>query len=144
MTRFLPFLVGVVIIPSSCKKQPPLGINLEQPVTKSISFEVYAAKDYNDAFYDNALAEVKLGIGVINLKTNVATVVWDTTFNFRQLKQYPQVGQKILIDKTLQHLPNTELMHVSKTIRYNVNGYLSMESSGEGVTSTGKLVTVSL
>ena len=144
MTRFLPLLFGVVVTASSCTKQPPLGINQEQPVTKTVSFEVYAAKDYNDAFYDNALAEVKLGIAVINLKTNVTTVVWDTTYNFRQLKQYPQIGQRILIDKTLQHLPNTELLHVSKTVRYNVNGYMSMESSGEGVTSTSKLVTVSL
>ena len=144
MTRFLPLLIGVLVTTSSCTKQPPITERPEELVTKGVSFEVYAAKDYNDPFYDNALAEVKLGIGLTNLKTNITTVVWDTTFSFRQLRQYPQVAQKIIIDKTLQHLPNTELLQVSKTIRYNVNGYLSMEASGEGVTSTSKLVTVSL
>lgn len=143
MPRFLPLLIAVVITVSSCTKHS-VESKLEEPVTKTVSFEVYAAKDYNDPFYDNALAEVKLGIGVLNLKNNTTTVVWDTTFNFRQLKQYPQAAQKIIIDKTLQHLPNSELLQVSKTVRYNVNGTMSMESSGEGVVSTSKLVTVSL
>lgn len=143
MPRFLPLFIGVVITASSCTKQPVENI-LEEPVTKSVSFEVYAAKDYNDPLYDNALAEITLGIGVLNLKNNTTTVVWDTTFNFRQLKQYPQAAQKIIIDKTLQHLPNSELLQVSKTVRYHVNGQMSMESSGEGVSSTSKTLTVSL
>jgi len=144
MSRFLPFLIGAVIAVSSCTKQPLIEGKLEEPVTTSLSFEVYAARDYNDVYYDNSLAEVRLGIGVINLKTNITTVVWDTSFSFRQLKQYPQIAQKTLISKMIQHLPNSELLNVSKAVRYNVNGYMSMESSGESVTSTSKLVSVSL
>jgi hypothetical protein len=144
MFRFLPLFIGIVITTFSCTKQTPVANKPEQPVTKSVSFEVYAARDYNNPFYDNALAEVKLSVAILNLKTNTTTVVWDTTFNFKQLKQYPQIAQKITIDKTLQHLPNSELLHVSKTVRYNVNGSMSMESSGEGVSSTSKLVTVSI
>jgi hypothetical protein len=144
MNRILPLLVGVVITASSCTRQPPIENRPEVIVTKAVSFEVFAARDYNEPFYDNALAEVKLSVAVMNLKNNTTTVAWDTTFNFRKLKQYPQPAQRITIEKTLQHLHASELLHVSKIVRYNVNGVMSTQASGEGVTSTSTVVTVSL
>jgi len=144
MNRFLPLLIAVVLISSSCTKHSPVETRPEQAITKNVAFEIYSARDYHDAFYDNALAEIKLAITILNLKNNSTTVVWDTTYDFRQLNQYPQVGQKIRIDKIVQHLENSELLHVSKTVRYNINGQMSMESSGEGLVSTSKLFVVSL
>ncbi len=144
MNRFLPLLIAIVLISSSCTRQPPVEITPEQTVTKNVAFEVYAAKDYSDAFYNNALAEIKLGLAILNLKNNSTTVIWDTTYDFRQLRQYPQIDHKIRIDKLVQHLENSELLHVSKTVRYNINGQMSMESTGEGVPSASKLFIVSL
>jgi hypothetical protein len=144
MTRFLPLLIGAIITASSCTKNPRVELKPEPTVTKAVSFEVFAARDYNEPSYDNALAEVKLSLAVLNLKNNTTTEAWDTTLNFRQLRQYPQIAQRIRIDRTLQHLESSEILHVSKVVRYNVNGLMSMEASGEGVTSTSKLVTVSL
>ena len=112
---------------------------------KTIAFNVYAEKDYSDAFYDNALAEVRLSIGKISLKSNTTEIVWDTTYSFRQFKQYPQVGQMIHIEKQVPHFENSELLRVGKVVRYNVGGSSSMEASGEDLHwfEKSKLVTVS-
>jgi len=144
MSRFLAPLIAIALIASSCTKQRPLATSPEKSVIKNVAFEVYAAKDYSEAFYDNSLAEIKLSIAILNLKNNTTTVAWDTTYDFRQLKQYPQIGQKIRIDKAVEHLENSELLHVSKTVRYNVNGQMSMDASGEGVAASSKLFIVSL
>ena len=138
-------MIGVAFVASSCKKQPSLDAAPEMPVTKKIAFEVFTQKDYSDAFYDNALAEVHLSIAKTGYKDNKATVVWDTTYNLRQFRQYPQMPQKINIEKMVQHYENSETLLVSTIVRYNFNGYLSMEAKGEPVLRNQqfKLATVS-
>ena len=136
-------LIGLWL--TSCKKDPVEVPLAETPVTKTITFNVYASKDYSDAFYDNALAEVHLEIGKISLKDNSIKTVWDTTYSFRQFKQYPQAAQMIRIEKAVPHFENSELLRVGKVVRYNVGGSPSMEASGEDLHwfEKTKLVTVS-
>jgi hypothetical protein len=145
MKQLLPALIGIALVVSSCTKQPLETVTPETPVTKKIAFEVYTQKDYSDAFYDNALAEVRLSIGKINYKDGKTTILWDTTYNFRQFKQYPQMVQKYTIEKTVEHYENSETLQVSTIVRYNFNGYLSMEAKGDPVLANQKykLATVS-
>jgi hypothetical protein len=145
MKQFLPALTGIAIIVSSCTKQPPLAVVPEAPVTKKIDFEVYTQKDYSDAYYDNALAEVRLSIAKASYKDDKTTIVWDTTFNFRQFKQYPQMAQKYMIEKTVEHYENSETLQVFTVVMYNFNGYRSMEAKGDPVLANQKykLATVS-
>ncbi|HTM93445.1 MAG TPA: hypothetical protein VL095_13575 [Flavisolibacter sp.] len=138
MKRFLPALTGIAIVVSSCTKQPPLTVTPETPVTKKIDFEVYTQKDYSDAYYDNALAEVRLSIAKASFKDDKTTIVWDTTFNFRQFKQYPQMAQKYTIEKTVDHYENSETLQVSTVVMYNFNGYRSMEAKGDPVLTNEK------
>jgi hypothetical protein len=145
MRKLLPTLIGIILVASSCTKDPVVAPTQDRPVAKKIEFDVFASKDYNDPFYDNALAEVRLTISKSSLKNNTSTIVWDTTYNFRQFKQYPQMMQKIQIEKNVEHYENTELLRVSTVVRYNFNGYLSMEAKGEDVlrNQNFKLATVS-
>ena len=145
MKRILPVLIGVAFIAASCTKEPPVVAVPEVPVTKKIAFEVFTQKNYNDAFYDNALAEVHLSIAKTGYKDNTTTIVWDTTYSFRQFRHYPEIAQKIAIEKIVPHYESSELLHVSKVVRYSFNGYMSMEAAGEDVlrNQTYKLVTVS-
>jgi hypothetical protein len=145
MKRLLPALIGIALVVSSCTKQPVETVTPETAVAKKIAFEVYTQKDYSDAFYNNALAEVKLSIGKINYKDSKTTVLWDTTYNFRQFKQYPQMGQKYIVEKMVDHYENSESLQVSTVVRYNFNGYLSMEAKGDPVlvNEKYKLATVS-
>jgi hypothetical protein len=128
----------------SCSKDP-VQVQQETPVNKTIAFAVFTSKDYNDAFYDNAFAEVRLSIGKINLKNNTTEIIWDTTYNFRQFKQYPKLDQKIHLEKVVSHFENAEVLQTSTVVRYNFNGNLSMEAKGDPVQryERYKLMTVS-
>lgn len=99
MRKFVPALVGIAIVVSSCSKDPQVVVAQETPVTKKIAFEVYTQKDYSDIYYNNALAEIRLSIAKTSYKENKTTIVWDTTYSFRQFKQYPQMAQKYSIEK---------------------------------------------
>jgi hypothetical protein len=57
-------------------------VNPERPVIKKIALKVFTEKDDNDAFYDNALAEVHLSIAKKGYKDNKTTVVWDAILQF--------------------------------------------------------------
>lgn len=145
MKPTLPILATLGLFFTSCKKNPVEIPIAETPVTKTITFNVYTAKDYSDAFYDNAQAEVHLEIGKISLKDNSMKTVWDTTYSFRQFRQYPQAAQMIRIEKAVPHFENSELLRVGKVVRFNVGGASSMEASGEDLHwfEKSKLVTVS-
>ena len=145
MRKFLPAVIGMAIMFGSCSKDPQVAVAPEAPVTKKIDFEVYAQKDYSDSYYDNALAEIRLSIAKTSYKENKTVIVWDTTYNFRQFRQYPQMGQKFVIQKIVDHYENSENLQVSTIVRYNFNGYLSMEAKGDPVLANQKykLATVS-
>lgn len=133
MKLTLPFAAAAALLLLSCRKDSIETPAPETPVTKTVAFHVYASKDYSGAFYDNALAEIRLSIGKMNLKNNVTEVVWDTTYSFRQFNQYPQVAQMIQLEKAVPHFENAEVLQTSVVVRYNVNGILSMEAKGDPV-----------
>lgn len=141
-----PLAAAAALLLLSCQKNPVDTPVAETPVTKTIAFQVFASKDYNEAFYDNSLAEIKLSIGKINLKSNTTEIIWDTTYSFRQFRQYPQAAQMIHLEKIVQHYENAEVLQTSAVVRYNVDGYPSMEAKGDPVQrgERFKLVTVSL
>ena len=145
MRRLIPLLIGITTVVVSCSKDPFVNATPEVPVDKKVAFEVFTQKDYSEAFYDNALAEVHLSIAKTGFKDNKTTIVWDTTYNFRQFKYYPQLQQKISIEKNVQHYENSEELLLSTVVRYNFNGYLSMEAKGDPVLRNQKfkLATVS-
>lgn len=130
---------------AGCTKDPVPSVAPEIPVDKTIAFNVYAAKDYSDVFYDNALAEVRLSIGKINLKSNTTQIIWDTTYSFRPFKEYPQAAQMIHLEKVVPHYENSEVLQASTVVRYNVDGHPSMEAKGDPVQRNEryKLMTVS-
>lgn len=144
MKPTLPLAAAFALLLLSCKKYPVEKPVAEVPVTKTVAFNVYASKDYSDAFYDNSLAEVRLSIGTINLKDNTTQISWDTTFSFRQFKQYPQAFQMFHIEKMISHFENEEVLQTSAVVRYNVNGSPSMEAKGDPVQrgERFKLITV--
>jgi hypothetical protein len=145
MKSALPFVAAVGLLLFSCKKNPVDPPVAEIPVTKTVAFNVYTAKDYSDAYYDNALAEVRLSIGKIGLKENKTEMIWDTTYSFRPFRQYPQAAQMIHLEKVVPHYESSEVLQTSAVVRYNFNGDLSMEAKGDPVQrgERFKLVTVS-
>lgn len=126
----LAFLAFLLV---SCGKEPIAPPVAEQPVTKTITFEVFAAKDYSPGIYSNVLVDVNLGISIIDKKTGTSTTVWDTTFSRRKLNLYPQQADKYVVEKNIPVLESTQLINVGYWLRYDTDGQIQQQGSGEGV-----------
>lgn len=124
-------LLAFVVV--SCGKEPVAPPVAEQPVSKTITFEVFAAKDYSDPIYSNVLVDVNLGISIIDKKSGKSTTVWDTTFTRRKLNLYPQQADKYVVEKNVPVLESTQLVHVGYWLRYDTDGQVQQQGSGEGV-----------
>lgn len=131
MRKYIPlaFLSFVLL---ACEKEalPPPQ---EQPVVKTITFQVYAARDYSGDYYRNTKADVKLTLGTIDNRTGVSTVVWDTTFSQRSLSLYPQQEQMYVVEKSIPVYERSHTLNASFGVRYDTEGMLQQEFSGEGV-----------
>ena len=128
MNKFLLFVLTMCLL-ASCKKSQEIAE--ESQVQKSIFFELFTEKDYSDSFYENAFAEVHLQISKTNIQTNQSSMVWDTTYSFRNFSQYPQIEQKIALQKQVQLYDSKEQLTVGSVVRYKFNGYISMEARSE-------------
>lgn len=133
----------MTLMVSSCKKDAAV-VPQETPVDKRIEFNVFTQHDYSNAVYNTALAEVRLSISKTNLKTSTTGIVWDTVFSFRQFRQYPRANQMIKLGKNVRHYENSETLDVSSVVRFNHNGYMSMEAKNDPVlqSETYKLAVV--
>ena len=132
MRTYLPLaLLTFVLV--SCGKEPVAPPVAEQPVTKPVTFEVFAAKDYSHPIYSNVLVDVNLGISLIDKKTGKSTTVWDTAFSRRNLNLYPQLADKYVVEKIVPVLESTQIINVGYWLRYDTDGQLQQQGSGEGV-----------
>jgi hypothetical protein len=105
----------------------------EQPVTKTVTFEVFAAKDYSQQIYSNVLVDVNLGISIIDKKTGTSTTVWDTTFSRRNLNLFPQQANRYVVEKNIPVLESTQLVNVGYWLRYDTEGQVQQQGSSEGI-----------
>ncbi len=121
--------VGEVIVP-------------EKPVSKNISFAVYAANDYSSPVYKDASA--KLRITVTKVKGCSRTIVWDKTYDAKQLHDYPSfqhaMSQKVVINNVLD---SREKLEVVYTLTYDNKGSVMQMYNGTVVSKgeqTGQLL----
>ena len=117
----------------SCGKEPISSPAKEQPVVKTVTFQVYAARDYSGTTNQNTQTEVVLKLGTSDNSTGVTTLVWDTTFTSRSLAQYPQNAQMYVVEKTIAVNEQSQTLYGGYSIKYNTDGMLQQEFYGEGM-----------
>lgn len=117
----------------ACGKEPVAPPEPEKLIAKTVTFQVFAAGDYSDPIYANTMAEVNLEISAVDLKTGKSTLVWDTTFNRRSLNLYPQHGAMYVVEKTVPVYERIETINAGYWIRYDTDGQVQQEGSGEGL-----------
>lgn len=132
MRTYLPIaLLALVLV--SCRKEPVAPPVAEQPITKTVTFQVFAAKDYSHPIYANAVADVYLGVSAADLKTGKSAIVWDTTFTRRNLNLYPQHSDMYVVEKSIPVYESKEMLNAGYWIRYDTDGMIQQQGSGEGV-----------
>lgn len=118
---------------AACGKEPVSPPLAEQPVTKTVTFQVFAVKDYSHPVYASTLVDVHLGISSVDLKTGKSTMVWDTTFSQRPLNLYPQHADGYVVEKSIPVYESTHLLHAGHWVRYDIDGGIKQEGMGEGL-----------
>lgn len=132
MRTYLPLALTAFLL-AACGKEPVKPPVAEQPVTKTITFQVFAVKDYSHPIYASTVVDVNLGISSVDLKSGKSTVVWDTTFSRRQLHLYPQHSDRYVVEKTIPVYESKEMLNAGHWVRYNTDGMVKQEGMGEGV-----------
>ncbi|MGV3656934.1 MAG: hypothetical protein ACO1NX_03235 [Chitinophagaceae bacterium] len=117
------FLAGSLLATACRKNKPDQPVPV--PVSKQVSFHIYAAKDYNmeatGSPWKWASGTVKLSIEkeVVNGENQA---VWDTTFTERPLVQYPLQAAKFEVVKNVTVLQPREALLVKQEVLYGVAG----------------------
>lgn len=132
MNSYLPLAFAALVL-VACKKEPVKPPTPEQPVTKTITFQVFAGRDYSHPYYADTRADVVLNIHKVNKQNGAITLVWDTTFTPRPLALYPQRKQGFVVQKSIPVRESEHKLNGNYGIRYNTQGALQQEGHAEDV-----------
>ena len=119
---------------ASCSKDNDVTVP-ETPTSKSVQLRIFQAQDYSAPRFNGVQAELKISLARENKRTGAATVVWDTTFTMRSLRDYPATSTPLVLTRTANNIfESRELLRVSRSIRYlNPDNSTSMNGRGETV-----------
>ena len=141
MRKYIPLaLLALMLL--SCGKEPISSPAKEEPVVKTVTYQVFAARDYSGDYYRNTQVDVKLTVGTIDKRTGVATIVWDTTFPQRSLPLFPREAQMYVVEKSIPVYESSHTLNSSYSIKYNTDGLLQQEFFGEGIGQGQKTLRV--
>lgn len=109
-----------------------------------IEFRVMKAKDYSEGVYDGARATLNLTISLENLIDGENTILWDTVFELREIREFPAPEDPLLIRKNISQIADAnEVLRLSNTARYfDRNNNTWMAAEGEIVPRDFRLVKV--
>jgi len=120
-------LVSILLI--SCQKDE-IPVPAEVPVEKTVTYTVYAEKDYSGSAYINAKGQLELTVAKIT-GNGTTEVLWDTVFAWRNLVDYPAFQNRVILQKKFTVLDSKEKLQVSYIRKYDQNGALSLTGTGE-------------
>lgn len=135
MIKLLPVCMVIGLI--ACNKKPPVSTP-ENPVVKKIEYHIFAAKDYTAPIYANVKADVRLQIRRINYKTGDMELLWDSSFTSKNITDFPQYANKIIVQKFYPVVESKEKLNGSVSVKYDQDGYISQEGWAEDVV-TGEM-----
>lgn len=103
--------------------EPLLREIKSKPVNKTLSFSLFKGSSYSSKAYKDCAATVYIAVEKINNSTR--TTVWDTTFDARQLKNYPSADSPHNQSVTIRNvMESKEQLEVSYRLIYSSKGSL--------------------
>jgi hypothetical protein len=92
---------------TACKKTVSKPVVVEPEVTKTAVWTITPNADYNQSYYNNASAEIKLAIARQLQNPYREEVIWDTTFQRRPMSQYIQLNSYV-VTKSLTGIKDSQ------------------------------------
>ena len=131
MRQIFVTLMLICPLAFACTKDKAPAVPAEAPVTKTITYSVYADTDYSGSFYDNAKGQLELTIAKISEKGATTQVLWDTVFTWRNLSAYPLFQNKIIVVKDFSVFDSKDKIQISYVRKYDFSGMLSQSAIGD-------------
>lgn len=124
-------VITLCVLSFSCTKKPEYP-GTERPVSKALEFRIAQAGDYTAPVYDGVQAELKITVSKENHHAGTNTVLWDTTFGMRSLRQYPAITSPLRLTKQFNGIiESKESLRMSRIIRY-MNGANNFWTNAKG------------
>jgi hypothetical protein len=133
---FLLFALLTAGMLSACDNQlDSLPPDVGGQVKQLIEFEIAQARDYQGEIYNGSKATLNLTVSLENLLDGSNSILWDTVFSLRELKEFPSPGAPLVLAKEFSLGRDVnKALRVSKSIRYfDSNSNTWMVAKGEVV-----------
>src|SRR5688572_28535018 len=102
----------------SCDKEKINQVPPEVPVEKTVTYTVFAEKDYSGPAYSNAKGQLELSVAKIT-GNGTTQVLWDTVFTWRNLVDYPAFQYRVILQKKFSVLDSKEKLQLSYIRKYD-------------------------
>lgn len=126
--------ISAILLASCTEKEPEVTL---PTVSKIIQFDIGRGRDYSLPVYEDWKASVVLTISRESFADGRSTTVWDTTFPYRSLQDFPEKSAPLVIRKTVNGIVESrETIRVSRVISYvNSQQQRSQSATGETIPS---------
>jgi hypothetical protein len=94
--------------------------NPEHPLEKSIAFTMYSNNSYTAQAYKNAMAQPR--ILIYKVKAGIKTVVWDKTYDFKYLRDYSTLHNRMFETVVINNVNSRETLEVRYVLTYYADG----------------------
>lgn len=118
-----------LLIFASCEKDEDIVI--WEPVDKTVTYKIFAAKDYSPEQFDNTWHTINLVVRAIDLKSGNPTIIWDTTIGPNDLQLFPKFGDTLTIQRTFTMIEEVEKINAGVGVSYNQNGQVQATGQNE-------------
>lgn len=123
MYRFV-WLLLVPVLFAACRKNPEVKKE-EIPVTKRLTWQVYAEQPYTEEIFRDLLVDLRLQIHRINYQTGEMELLFDSAFASRPIQDFPLADQKLIIAKSYPAFDSYQKINISWSARYSQRGTVS-------------------
>ncbi len=144
MRNHLIWMPASLIVLATALIQPTIEImESKKTVSKTISFDMYKGKTYETGVYDNTFAQVRIVVEKVSKKGR--TTVWEKTYDAKQLKQFPSMGNAIPQTITVNGIAEKrEHLEVNYYLTYDTKGSLFELQSGVFRAEANDVVQISI
>ncbi|MFC5193319.1 hypothetical protein ACFPIK_16220 [Algoriphagus aquatilis] len=92
---------------------------VQHRIEHSINYRIARAKEYSEPIYDQTRASLTLTLSLEDLGNGRNTVIWDTTFSMRSIREFPAPNTPLVFQKDIKRNVNpNEVLRISQSLQF--------------------------
>lgn len=92
---------------------------VQNRIEHSINYRIARAKEYSEPIYEQTKASLTLTLSLEDLGNGRNTVIWDTTFSMRSIREFPAPNSPLVFQKNISRNVNqNEVLRISQSLQF--------------------------